>query len=368
MKERANKFLKNIDFLLGIPIVFILGLIKKVFRRKVSYDEVRSIGILKEAAIGDLAILTGIIKDLAMAFPQAKIVLLCSKANSSLAKLIKVENEFEVITLPLTNFFDTLKIVFNLSHFDLFFDFGQWARINAILSFFINSKVKVGFKTKGQFRHYIYDVVVEHSEEIHEIENFWKQLEFLNIKTKSMPFLEVVEKDLTLPKSFVVFHILPGGSKANLKKWDLDKWLFVGTYLIEKGYNIVLTGGKEDFEYNEVLKWKFEHEGIKSSKVENYAGVTLEETIYILSKSTLVISVDTGIIHIASALNLKLIGLYGPTSPKRWGPLCKNAIAISHENECKPCISLGFESKCEKSKCMELITTSEVIEAIDSLL
>ncbi|MGC8765638.1 MAG: glycosyltransferase family 9 protein [Brevinematia bacterium] len=372
MKERANKFLKNLDFFLGIPVVFFLGIIKKILLKKkpvsIEKTNISRIGILKEAAIGDLTILTGILKDLEIAFPMAKIILFCSKSNYELTRLFDLKGQIEVVVLPMTNIFKTIEMVMGVDEMDILFDFGQWPRINSVISFFANAKIKVGFQTDKQYRHYVYDVVVIHSNKRHEIENFRELLKVMGIKSGSMPSLRVEDCELKLPEKFVVFHMFPGGSRAHLKKWNVNNWVVLGKYLIEKGYCIILSGGKDNYKDAEVVRWKFEHEGIDGNKIINFAGEKLINTVYALTKSSLVISIDTAIVHIASALNIKLIALYGPTSPERWGPLSKNSRAISSTADCGPCISLGFESKCEKNKCMDLIKPSKVIEIIDSLL
>ncbi len=371
MKERANKLLKNLDFFLGIPLVFILGIIKKL-RRKNRYilekNGISRIGVLKEAAIGDLTILTGILKDLEEAFPEAKIILFCSKSNEAITGMFNLKKPLEIVVLPMTNIFKTLKMVINLPAMDLWLDFGQWPRINSIITFFVNARLKLGFKTEGQYRHYVYDMVAEHSNKRHEIENFRELLKILDIKTDNLPSLKIPEVEIKLPQKFVVFHMFPGGSKAHLKKWHINNWVVTGKYLLEKGYSIILTGGKDNFKEAEVVKWKFEHEGMNSDSVINLAGENLTDIIYVLSRASLVISIDTSIVHIASALNVRLIGLYGPTSPEMWGPLSENSRVIHPTINCTPCLSLGFESNCEKSKCMELIKPEDVIKIIDSLL
>lgn len=369
MKERANKFLKNLDFFVGIPVVFILGVIRKILRKNNNFsienNKVSRIGVLKEAAIGDLAILTGVLKDLELAFPKAKIILFCSKSNYELSTLFDLKNPIEVVVLPMTNFFKTLELVMSIEEMDIFFDFGQWPRINSIISFFANARLKIGFKTEKQYRHYVYDMVVEHSDKKHEIDNFREQLKALNIKTGNLPALKVNISDSKLPDKFVVFHMFPGGSKAHLKKWASHNWVIVGKYIVEKGYSIILTGGKNDYKNAEVVRWKFEHEGLGEDRIINLAGETLTNTIYALSKASLVISIDTAIIHIASALNVKLIGLYGPTLSERWGPLSQNSKVIKPSIECSPCLSLGFESRCQKNRCMDYIKPAQVIELID---
>ncbi len=375
MKERNNILLKRLDFFIGIPIVLLLGFIKKIvdFVKKrekiIKKENIKTIGIIKEAAIGDFAILSGVIKDIEKAFPEAKLILFCSESNKALVPHLDINISFELIVLPMSNPFKLFKKIFELEKIDLLFDFGQWPRINSIISFFIQANCKAGFKTKGQFRHYVYDIYVEHMEKgVHEIENFRNLLKPFSIVTGSLPSLKILPSTISLPDKYVVFHLFPGGSRAYLKKWVLNRWIEVGKYLIEKGYTIILSGGKSDYNEAEIVKWKFEHEDIDEKFVKNYAGISLSDTIYMLGKAKLVVSVDTGIVHLCSAIGVKLLGLYGPTDPERWGPLSENSMVVTAKLDCSPCISLGFETKCEDPECMYRISVEDVLNAINSLI
>ncbi|MCX7821092.1 MAG: glycosyltransferase family 9 protein [Brevinematales bacterium] len=372
MKERANLLLKRLDYAIGIPIVAILGIIKKVFFKKTHLfdkEKVKTIGIIKEAAIGDLVILSGILRDLEKTFPESKIILFCSESNQAIVDLLDLQKTIEKVVLPMSKPLEMFKKIFDLDQIDLLFDFGQWPRINAIISFFIKSKYKVGFKTKGQYRHYVYDKAVEHIEKgVHEIENFRNLLRSISIPVGEKPSLRILPSELRLPEKFVVFHLFPGGSKAALKKWHINNWIAIGKYIINKGYSIILTGGKSDSKDAEVVRWKFEHEDIDEKLVINHTGESLKDSIYILKKAKLIVSIDTGIVHIASAINANLVALYGPTDPDRWGPLSENSKVIYNKKDCSPCISLGFETKCENPECMNSISVEEVIKAIDSFL
>ncbi len=372
MKERGNPLLKRLDFIIGVPIVFFLGVIKRIFLKKsegFNKENIKTIGVIKEAAIGDLVILSGVLKDLEKNFPNSKIILFCSETNQAIVELLDLKNPVEKVVLPISKPVELFKKIISLEPIDILFDFGQWPRINAIISFFINSKFKIGFKTKGQYRHYVYDRVIEHIEKgVHEIENFRNLLRSVSIPVGEMPSLKVINSLIKLPEKYVVFHLFPGGSKANLKKWNINNWITIGKYLVKKGYHIILTGGKSDSKDAEVVRWKFEHEDIDGKMIINYTGESLKDSIYILKNSKLIVSIDTGIVHIASAINANIVALYGPTDPVRWGPLSENSKVIYNKKECSPCISLGFETQCEKPECMDSIKVEDVIKAIDSFL
>jgi heptosyltransferase I len=88
----------------------------------------------------------------------------------------------------------------------------------------------------------------------------------------------------------------------------------------------------------------------------------LAQTAALLAHSRLVVSVDTGIMHLAAALDLPLIALHGPTSSKRWGPISKNAVAIDSPDPHAGYLYLGFEPPAGPSRCMEAITYERVLD------
>jgi heptosyltransferase I len=160
-------------------------------------------------------------------------------------------------------------------------------------------------------------------------------------------------------------HLFPGGSRSFLKKWPDDFWIEVIDQVTGKNMTVSLTGTAGDRERALAIKDRVRNR----DRVDVVAGsCTLPEVARLLAASRLTISVDTGIMHLASALRCNLISLHGPTSPKRWGPLNENAIALSSTMPCVPCLSLGFESDCPRAACMEDITVDQVLSAIGKFL
>jgi heptosyltransferase-3 len=80
------------------------------------------------------------------------------------------------------------------------------------------------------------------------------------------------------------------------------------------------------------------------------------------------VSVNTGIMHLAAAMNVPLVALHGPTSARRWGPLGPHTVAL--ESPCQGCgyLDLGFEYKRQPRDCMNAISYRMVREACDRVL
>lgn len=356
-EERGNSTLRFLDKYVGIPLVLLLG----IFRRKRSHFNAAALhnaAFLHTAAIGDTVLLSAVVNDFKTAFPAARLTLFTGSSNYQTAKLIAGIDR--VIKLPVSNPLLSIKAIRNAGSFDLWLDFGSWPRINALLSYFSRSALRVGFRTPGQYRHYLYDVPIPHSEQSHELENYRRLLQPLAIACNSFPKLEIPAKELV--RDQIVIHMFPGGYRSYLKEWPEEKWGELISNLTAKGYKVVLTGtGKDREKALSIAKLVPQNDLLKV-----VAGETdMRQTAELLKTSRLVISVNTGIMHMAAALGCNLVALHGPTSQLRWGPLNTNSLSVQSPLPCSPCLNLGFDYRCREGACMAAISLAEVMAKIN---
>ena len=97
---RGNRALKRLDRYLGIPLVFVLGPVMRWARALGRSDQaLRTIGVIKEAAIGDTVVLAAALADLRKAHPLAKIILFAGPTNHGFAKMLAVPDEVQLLPL-----------------------------------------------------------------------------------------------------------------------------------------------------------------------------------------------------------------------------------------------------------------------------
>jgi ADP-heptose:LPS heptosyltransferase len=355
--ERGNIGLKLVDRYLGIPLVRLLGLLRKKSGRTIS-PVARRAAFLQTAAIGDTVLLSAIVKDFNKAFPGCFILIFTGSSNYETACLIPGVNE--VVKLAIKNPLRALKRIRQAGFFDVWFDCGPWPRLNAVMTYYAHAALKIGFETSNQYRHYVYDRAERHSSQTHELDNYRNLLRACGIKDCSnLPGLNAAGSK-KIPRRIAI-HMFAGGARAYLKEWPDDRWVALIDRLVESGYSVCLTGAPVDRERALTIQERVNNR----DNVAVVAGThNLRETAELLGSSELVISVDTGIMHIASAMGCRLISLHGPTSPKRWGPLNAEAIALSATSACSPCISLGFESTCKDPKCMRETSIEDVYSTV----
>ena len=152
-----------------------------------------------------------------------------------------------------------------------------------------------------------------------------------------------------------------------LRKWSLDNFVELGKRLLENPeISVVSTGSPEEQKACADLARK-----IGTNRVINFAGkITFKELITLYSISDLLITNDSGPVHFASTTNIPMIALFGPETPKIFGPMSPNAKVISLGLACSPCISVFNQKKstCTDNQCMKQITVQMVIQETQKIL
>ncbi|WP_187626307.1 glycosyltransferase family 9 protein [Selenomonas caprae] len=359
--ERNNPLLKRLDKWIGIPALYLLGKFHHPQARPQTY---RRIALIKTAAVGDTIILSAMVEEVKRAYPDADITVICSKNNAAMVKCLPHVNRVE--TFVMKRPWQSLRRIGALGHYDLVLDFGPWPRINGVISWWLDADYKVGFYRPDTHRHYIYDAKVEHSDCLHEIENYRNLLRGAGIAPMGLlPDLRTDKR--LLSSSYAVLHLFPGGAMDRQRRWTDAGWQELAKQLHQQyGVQILLSGGPADTEEAQEVCDRLQCGGIPA---ENIAGkYSLKDMASILQYAKLVVSVNTGIMHYAAAVGVPLVAIHGATSEVRWGPLSEKARVVKSGLSCQPCISLGFESECTAPVCMEKVTVPMVMEKIEKVL
>lgn len=355
IRERGNPSLHFLDRYVGIPAIAALGCIR---RQRPLPPRIESIGLLKAGAIGDTVLMGGVIADLRQSFPFAKLIFFAGRSNFEIAGMI--DGVDRVVEVAVKYPFTAIKTIRSIP-LDVMIDFGQWSRLEALLAICSGAGCTIGFSTPGQYRQMGFDVTIGHSGQIHEQENYRRLVQVLGVETTHLPTLRVPEARAPSARDYAVMHLWPGGIRSELKEWPSANWLRLAREFVQWGLDVVLTGGASDRGRNEELIDRLPS-GVRQH-LSNAAGVSVSETCSILANSRLVVSVNTGVMHLAAALGVPLIALSGPTSSRRWGPVSADATTIDSPLPGSGYLNLGWEYPSRPPKCMEAITYEMVRNA-----
>jgi ADP-heptose:LPS heptosyltransferase len=164
--------------------------------------------------------------------------------------------------------------------------------------------------------------------------------------------------------------ISPGASaRRQVKAWDEEKFADLLLLLKEKyGLDPVIVGGRDERESVQQLIQIARGKGgdEKSHPMINLAGkVGLRDLCYVLKKASLFVGIDSGIMHLASSLDIPVVGIFGPTDPFYVGPQnTKSRLVRKEELKCVPCYLKG----CEERECMKQIAVADVFDACEKVL
>ena len=150
-------------------------------------------------------------------------------------------------------------------------------------------------------------------------------------------------------------------AKWETKLWGVDRFACLADRIKEElGAVVIFTGSKSD---KKTIKTILSM--MKTNALDLTGKSSLKELAYLYKKCAIVISTDTGPMHVAAAMRSPLvIALFGPTSPYKTGPYGSKHRVIRAGLECSPC----FKKKCDDMSCMKEITVDMVFEAIKEVI
>jgi ADP-heptose:LPS heptosyltransferase len=156
--------------------------------------------------------------------------------------------------------------------------------------------------------------------------------------------------------------------RSYTREWPEDRWVTLAKRLaaLQGGGKMlfVITGSPSDQVRSDPFVRKLRELGLEA---ETFVGRDGFATLcQILLHARLVVSVNTGVMHLSAILNAPTISLNGPNSNGRWGPVGSRAIGIESPGKGCGYLHLGFESGA--TDCMERITVEMVLAAADDLL
>lgn len=342
--------------------------------------EIKEILVIKLRHIGDVVLTTPVFESLRQIYPRASITALVNKGTE--AMLAKNPNVDRILILErdnnsLVDLEKQIALVVKLRkfHFDLALELTNNDR-GAAYSFLSGAKKRLGYRSKNKKlldRHLLFTDLVKTKKGLHIVDRHLEMIRHLKpdlimtapalfwSKEEELMCRKIFEKaGASFDEQFAVIHPT---LHAKYRKWNIVDCSLLCDYLFNrwKVQPILVCGPTaEEMDFTKQVSRKADSPAI------NLGGrLSLRQLVALIANALLYVGVDSGPMHIAAALKIPVVAIFGPQEPRRWGPWGEGHMVVQKPWECVPCRKKGCDDKGTTSLCLEKLTVEEVIPAID---
>ena len=390
-----------IDRRLGPPLCAGLLAAKRLFRRSPALppEPVRRILVLKMWGMGSIVLATPLLERLRQLHPEARIDFVSLRENEPILELcpqidrpVSIDLGRGVLAFGL-GALRALRIL-RSERYDLLFDLEFFTRFSAIFSFLVGARRSHGFSAKGNWRGRLHDVEVPFNAYHHVALNFLTLLrdpmDPVDLHELShgegLPRLEARPEDRESCERRLAEHpawregeplvvVNPNaGDMALERRWPLERMAELLKHLAgQYRGNIALVGSAAEREYVESV---VRESGVEA-RISNLAGrLELGELVALLARAAVVVSNDSGPLHLAAAAGASTVALFGPETPTLYRPL-RSRVGQRHAVHyrglaCSPCMFVHDNKVLScwfaQARCMTGIQPADVLSDVVDLL
>jgi ADP-heptose:LPS heptosyltransferase len=218
---------------------------------------------------------------------------------------------------------------------------------------------------------------VEHRADRHEVENFRALLRESGlhaadgeaIATTHAPAITVAALDnapFAAETDLIALHLWASGQRSWLREWPHARWLELARRLAGRNTLLLVTGASSDLPRIEPFVAQLRAAGLRAEPFVSTDG--FRTLAHVLRRARLVVSVNTGVMHLAAIAGAPVIAINGPNRNGRWGPVGPHTVGVEAPGEGCGYLHLGFNFDGNPTDCMERISVDQVFAAAQQLL
>ncbi len=319
--------------------------------------------------MGDIIHALPVLATLRKHYPKAEIAWIVKNKFSDL--LVGNPELTEIISFDSNNFLQLIKTL-RKKKFDVALDLQGLFR-SGILAYFSKASHRIGFSkvSSRELSWMFYNHrVTPPQKAVHVVDKNLSLLEPLGISKYTYDFkIPISTQDLIFAKEFFASRklvpkrdkiiMLNPGAGWPTKRWPAEKFIRLADKLTgEINSKVIMSWGPQEKEIIENIKNNM------NNRITIMPQSTIKQLGAIIRRCDLFVGSDTGPTHLAAALEIPVVGLYGPSDPKRNGPYATKNIIIQKDISCASC----WKRECNKIDCMKNISVDEVFEACVELI
>jgi len=319
----------------------------------VDKSQVKRILVITLSNVGDIILTTPAIRALADSFSHARIDVMVGprgkeifERDPRISKLIIYDKHLSIAEKR------RLQLKLRRLGYDLVADFR-----NTIFPLLIGPK----FRT-ATIQHFPKRLAHSMNKHLYRLKSLGiddiRRKSYIHIPAEDEEYAAALLKDDMIGEPVVVVN---PGARSHLKRWTADGFAVLCDRLIrECNANIVFIGLKEDEDIVKGVIGRMKegaHNMVNRTNIRQLAGL--------LKKAKLIITNDSAPLHLGCAVGVKVLAIFGPTDPKRYGPTGEFDCVINEKLSCSPCESAACKYNCE---CMKLISPETVFDAAKMMI
>jgi ADP-heptose:LPS heptosyltransferase len=372
------------DKVVGLPVAYLLNVAARILGFLLRIDHslerpVKKIVVCKFIGMGSIVQSTPLLKTLRKNFPEAKIIFVTNLANRPLFNYIREVDE--VMCVSDKGFWalllSTSRLLFRLwaQRVDVYIDLEIYSNYSSLVTTMSLARNRMGFFKDdksyrgGMYTHMIfYSIKSPVSQTYLQFARLYRCREIITEVSMDLSFMpkDIMSKiaaDLGIvPENYVLIN--PNASDLRLeRRWPSERVseLVKSLKSVYPELMIILIGDRNEAEYVSGIA--------KDAGVMNSAGkLDLHELIALIAGARLLVTNDTGPMHLAFATGTRTVSLFGPCAPQQYGGRSRT-ISIYKNVYCSPCVHEFLVPPCKgDNQCMKKINVEEVIDAVRQML
>ena len=335
--------------------------------------------LLRLSAIGDTCHALAALRAFQAAWPDTRFSWVIGKLEAKLMTAIVPEIEFITFDkgAALKGFF-SVRSALRGRRFDLLLDM-QLSMRASMLSRLIDAPIKLGFDRPRarELQWWFTNAQIAPASKEHVLDSFMGFARACGVEPGAPRWDVSLSEDALAYASSVIGDARPTllispCSSHEARNWSAERYAAVADHAESvHRMRVVLVGGRsaQETRFGAAIT-----RAARAAIVNQIGKDTLPQLLGLMSRSTVLLSPDSGPAHMAAMVGLPVIGLYAATNPERTGPYYSRQWCVDKYDEAarkflgRPAAQIPWTTKIEQPGVMDLIAVSEVIEKLDALI
>jgi heptosyltransferase I len=334
-----------------------------------------SICLLRLSALGDVTHVLPLLRTLRDAWPQVPIAWIVGKGEHRLLRGVEDVEFIEFDKRSGVAGMRALRAGLQGRRFEVLMQMQVAARAN-LLSAFVPAVRRIGYdRARSRDLHglFVNERIADRSG-VHVLDAIGSFCEPLGLKQTTVAWDLPVSEDAHAwaraqwPQDGTRTLLVSPCSSHALRNWRADRYAALADHAVSRGWRVVLCGGRSDFERNmgnAILA------ALRAPVLDLIGQDTLEQLPALLARGDLLLTPDSGPMHIANAMGTKVLGLHAASNPKRSGPYSDLRYCVNRYDDAarrflgQSASELKWGTKIEHPGVMDLVTVEDAIAAFE---